>query len=269
MIRKSTDIACVTFSIRIYQLLLNAYPAKFQQEYGADMMQVFQDCCLRAVRQGGGNGMARLWAVTLYDMVQSVVSEHAQKEIEMKKKMKPQDIRMAGGALIAGAVTLALSSTSEQVMGFLLSMMLLAGGVLGLRERYGEQVGMFGKNILLIGVILGSLTSLAGLLGAVVDPYWILIPGGPAVLSICLALFGIVALYKQPLSRWNILPLLAGVWLPIFFVPALIETFKGNWYPETANVAIPLIILQCVALSILGYVLISDTPDETEPSPYK
>jgi hypothetical protein len=112
-------------------------------------------------------------------------------------------------------------------------------------------------------VILGSLTSITGLLGAVVDPYWILIPAGPAVLFACLSLFGVVALYKKPLSRWNILPLLAGVWFPIFFVPAFNEVFNGNWYPGTANVAIPLIILQCIALSILGYVLISDVPEET------
>jgi hypothetical protein len=230
------------------------------------MVQVFQDCCLKAIRQGGGNVMARLWMVTLFDIIQSVVSEHAHKEIEMKKKMKPRDIRMAGWALIVGAVVFILSAISEQVMGFLLSMLLLAAGVWGLRSRYGERVGGFGKNILLIGVILGSLTSLAGLFGAVIDPYWILIPAGPAVLFACIALFGVVALHKKPLSRWNALPLLAGVWLPIFFVPALIETFNGNWYPESSNLAMPLIISQCIALSILGYVLISDTP-MNQPQP--
>jgi hypothetical protein len=207
--------------------------------------------------------MAKLWAVTLLDLLQSVVSEHQQKEIEMKKKMKPEDIRMTGWALIAGAIIFALSAISEQVYGFLLSMLLLAVGILGLRSRYGEQAGAVGKNILLIGVILGSLTSLAGLFGAMIDPYWALIPAGPVVLFIGLSLFGVVALYKKPLSRWNILPLLAGVWAPIFIVPALIEVFNGNWYPDVWNLAMPLIISQCIALSILGYVLMSDTPDES------
>ncbi|MGD8406743.1 MAG: hypothetical protein PVJ21_24005 [Anaerolineales bacterium] len=171
-------------------------------------------------------------------------------------------IRLSGWSFIIGAIVFALSAISEQVMGFILSMMLLAVGILGLRSRYGEQVGGFGKNILLIGVALGSLTSLAGLFGAAIDPLWILIPAGPAVLSACLALFGVVALYKKPLPRWNALPLLAGVWLPIFFVPVLIETFNGNWYPSVGNLAMPLIILQCIALSILGYILISDIPQE-------
>jgi len=184
----------------------------------------------------------------------------------MKKEMKPEEIRMAGLALIIGAIVFALSAISEQVMGFILSMMLLAVGILGLRSRYGEQVGGFGKNILLIGVALGSLTSLAGLFGAATDPLWILITAGPAVLFASLALFGIVALYKKPLSRWNILPLLAGVWVPIFFVPAFIEVFNGNWNPDVGNLAMPLIILQCVALSILGYILISDAPQEMTPA---
>jgi hypothetical protein len=263
MINQSLENPLVAISVRVYQMLLAAYPTRFQQEYGPHMVQVFRDCCLRAVRQSGIKGMIRLWVVTILDLLQSVVSEHRQKETEMKKEMKPQDIRMAGGALIAGAVILALSGISQQVMGFFLSMMLLAVGVWGLRSRYGEQAGLLGKTILLIGVILGSLTSLAGLLGAAIDPYWILIPAGPAVLSICLALFGVVALNKRPMSRWNALPLLAGIWYPIFVIPAVIETFKGNWYPETANVAIPFIILQCVALSVLGYILITDTPGES------
>lgn len=266
MISKPIENPLIAISVKVYQALLILYPTRFQQEYGLHMVQMFRDCCLRTIRQGGANGMARLWAVTLFDLIQSVISEHAQKETEMKKEMRPQDIRMAGGALIVGAVVFILSAISEQVYGFLLSMMLLAVGILGLRSRYGEQVGGFGNNILLIGVILGSLTSLAGLFGAAIDPYWALIPAGPVVLFIGLSMFGVVALYKKPLSRWNILPLLSGVWAPIFVIPALIEVFNGNWYPDVWNLAMPLIILQCIALSILGYVLISDTPDETVPA---
>jgi len=262
MISKPIENPIVAISVKIYRTLLVAYPAKFQQEYGSHMLQVFRDCCLRTVHQSGMNGLAMLWAVTLFDLVQSVVSEHSQKEIEMKKQMKPQDIRLAGGALIVGTIIFALSAISEQIMGFLVSMLPLAFGVLGLRNRYGEKVGEFGRNILLIGVILGSLISLVGLFGAAVDPLWILIVAGPATLFACLALFGVVALYKRPMSRWNLLPLLAGVWFPIIFVPIIIKVFNGNWYPDTNRMFIPLLISQGVALVILGYVLISDTPDE-------
>jgi hypothetical protein len=62
----------------------------------------------------------------------SALKKNLRKEIEMKKEMKPEDIRMAGGALIVGAVIFAVSSISQQVMGFLLSMVLLVIGILGL-----------------------------------------------------------------------------------------------------------------------------------------
>ena len=266
MLSKNLENPIIAVSVRVYQALLVAYPTKFQQEYGPHMLQVFRDCCLRTFRQGGTNGMVRLWAVTLFDLIQSLVSEHAHKEIEMKKEMKPRDIRLAGGALIIGTIVFALSAINEQIMGFLASMLLLAFGVLGLRSRYGEKVGDFGKNILLIGVVLGSLTSLVGLFGAAVDPLWILIVAGPAFLFACLALFGVVALYKKPMSRWNLLPLLAGVWFPIIFVPIIIKVFNGNWYPTTNMMLILPLYLQGIALVILGYVLISDSPEELTPA---
>jgi hypothetical protein len=262
MIRKKSNSPLVVFSIRVYQLLLNAYPTKFQQEYGSHMVQVFRDCCLLALHRDRTNGMLKLWAVTLFDLVQSVVTEHAHKEIEMKKEMKPRDIRLAGGALIVGTVVFALSALTQEVIGFLASMLLLIFGILGLRNRYGEKVGEFGKNILLIGVIFGSITSLVGLFGAAVDPLWILIVAGPAILFTCLALFGVVALYKKPMPRWNLLPLLAGFWFPIIFVPIIIKVFNGNWYPSTDAMLILPLYLQGIALVILGYILISDTPDE-------
>ena len=262
MISKPIENPIVAISVKVYQMLLVAYPAKFQQEYGSHMLQVFRDCCLRTISQSGTNGMVRLWIVTFFDLVQSIVSEHAHKEIEMKKEMKPRDIRLAGGALIVGTIVFALSSISQAIMGFLASMLLLAFGVLGLRNRYGEQVGEFGKNILLIGVILGSLISLVGLIGGAIDPLWILIVAGPATLFACLTLFGVVALYKKPMSRWNLLPLLAGFWFPIIFVPIIIKVFNGDFYPSTNTMLILPLYLQGVALVILGYVLISDTPDE-------
>jgi hypothetical protein len=163
MISQPAELPSVAWSVRVYQTLLNAYPTKFQQEYGPHMVQLFRDCCLRTVRQNGANGMARLWAITLLDLIQSVVSEHRQKETEMKKEMKPQDIRMAGWALILGSVvfflgifTGALQTNNWYVMitlVALISMPLLAFGLLGLRRQYGDQAGGFGKNILLIGAV--------------------------------------------------------------------------------------------------------------------
>ena len=290
MIRKPQDILSVVFSNRVYQLLLNAYPTKFQQEYGSDMVQVFQDCCLRAVSQGGMNGMVRLWAVTLFDLIQSVISEHAQKEIEIKKEMKPEDIRMAGWALIWGAVTFVISLLSLLIgdtaragtlrdtfwllSGLLivfLSPPLLVVGLLGLRNRYGDKVGRFGKNILLLGAILGPLTSVTGFFGALglfksSDVGWHLIYIGPGVLFAGLALFGLVALYKRPLPRWNVAPVIAGLWYPIIVLAHIIIGARaGDWLHGGPHytTAPTLDIIQGIALVALGYILKSDVPEET------
>ena len=278
MISKSTELPIVAFSVRVYQALLVAYPTKFQQEYGSQMAQVFQDCCLRALRQGGLNGMAKLWTVTLLDLIQSVISEHAQKEIEMKKEMKPEDIRRSGRALILGAVSFLLISWWSSVISSLLvfvSLPLLAFGVLGLRHRYGEKVGSFGKNILLIGAILGPLTSLIGFFLLRVGPFWFITGTGHAVLFTCLTLFGVVALNTRPLPRWNILPIIAGLSYPLWWFSGILNfhwvrvvTWKltGHWYvipgiPE--GVAWILLLIQCIALVALGYIIKSDVPEET------
>ena len=221
--------------------------------------------------------MVRLWAVTLLDLIQSVISEHGQKEIEMKKEMKPEDIERAGVALIAGGIIfligislLVTRASSLWPISFLLivyiSMPLLVVGLLGLRNRYGEKAGRFGKNILLIGAILGPLTSLILLVGNILSN-WMVGFSGHAVLFACLALFGIVALYKKPLPRWNAVPVIAGIWYPILLLFYGISRNTLDWegsggIPMSINAGI-LLGIQGVALAVLGYVLKSDVPKET------
>jgi len=271
MISKSIGNPIVAISVKVYRALLVAYPAKFQQEYGSHMLQVFRDCCLRTFRQSGSNGMARLWAVTLFDLVQSVISEHAHKEIEMKKEMKPEDIRRAGWMLMAGGVIFVPAVYSIQIAWglaislYFISMTLLVIGLLGLRNRYSEKIGGLGV-VLLLGVILGSLTSIVGLIGTYVDEILgFLFFAGPVVLFICLSIFGLVALYTKPLPRWNVLPLIAGLGYPIFFVAAFFiaeANYWTSWMRASTIVDHALLILPGLALIGLGYILKSDVPEE-------
>jgi hypothetical protein len=265
----------IAISVRVYQALLVAYPTKFQQEYGPHMLQVFRDCCLRAVRRSGTNGMVRLWIVTLIDLIQTVVSEHAHKEIEMKKEMKPEDIRRAGWMLMAGGVIFvsavySIHTTWGLAMSlYLLSMILLVIGLLGLLNRYSEKIGDSGS-ILLIGAVFGPLTSIGGLVGASVDEnmafYFF---AGPAGLFICLSIFGLVALYTKPLPRWNVLPVIAGLGYPILFVAAFFIAEANGWtsWMRISNIVDhALLILQGLALIGLGYLLKSDAPQELTPA---
>lgn len=275
---QSVPTSLVTFSVRVYQILLAAYPSRFQQEYGPHMVQVFQDCCLRTIRQRGTSGMLKLWMTTLLDLVQSVVTEHMQKETQMSREMKPEDIRRAGWGLILGAISFVLGiflaiieySNGNWSLFALLSLVfvslpLLVFGVLGLRNRYGEKVGSFGRSILLIGAILGPVTSVIGFFLMAIDPLWFVIYAGPAVLFICLALFGVAALRTKPMPRWNALPVIAGLSYPaiiIFYIITSVMT--GDWSSSSVPsvLYIILITIQGIALLALGYILKADVPEE-------
>lgn len=278
MIGRSGKMPVVEFSVNLYRILLFAYPAKFQREYGCEMAQVFRDACLRATRQNGLNGMLKLWSVTLLDLAQSVITEHTHKETQMKKEMKPEDVRRAGWALIWGGISFTLSiflaiteasdwSPLALLLQIFISLPLLVFGILGLRIRYGEQTGSFGKNILLVGAILGPATSLIGFFLMNMDPFWFIIYSGPAVLFICLTLFGLAVLNTQPMPRWNILPVIAGLSYPavlLFYILTSIATggWSGSELPADAVIII-LITIQGIALLALGYILKSDVPEES------
>ena len=190
----------------------------------------------------------------------------------MKMEMKPEDTRMAGRALMVGGVTFVLGiytgifgdydNNLWAVSFFLLTflgMPALVIGLLGVHNRYGEKVGGFGKNILLIGAILGSVTSISGVLLAM--KYGTLVYAGPAVLLAGLAVFGMVVLYKKPLPRWNVLPLIAGFWYPLlFFIPMVTSVNFGERPMNIINYV--LLLIQGAALVALGYILQADTSQE-------
>lgn len=276
MIHKTTDLPVVVFSVKVYQRLLIAYPIQFQREYGVQMVEVFRDCCLRTIRQGGTNGMFKLWGITLLDLAQSVITEHTRKEAQMKKEMKPEDLRRAGWALILAAISFVISifvaisadrdgSLFALLLLVFVSLPLLVFGVLGLRNRYGEKTGSFGRNILLIGAILGPVTSITGFFWMTTDPLWFVIWAGPAVLFLCLALFGVSALYTKPLPRWNMLPVLAGLAYPaiiLFYIVNSLTTRDWYGFGMPYVVIVILITIQGIALLALGYILKADVVEE-------
>ena len=66
----------IPLSMRLYIRLLQLYPQSFQEAFGRDMVQVFQDT-YRAMRQRWGwLGLARLWAWALIDLGRNVLPEH-------------------------------------------------------------------------------------------------------------------------------------------------------------------------------------------------
>ena len=197
----------------------------------------------------------------------------------MKKEMNPDDIQLAGGALIWSAVAFVIGILSLMIGGsslwglsvvftHLLSMPLLVVGLLGVRNRYGDKVGGVGKNLLWLGAILGPLMTFIGLFGITYSfqSLAILFITGPAVPLACLALFGIVALYTKPLPRWNVAPLIAGLWYPILTLAYIIDSMNTADWDGGSDLSILgivftiLLIMQGIALAALGYILKSDVP---------
>lgn len=186
-------------------------------------------------------------------------------------------IRLSGWALMVGSVVFSLGIFAGFIqtenwylmiaLVALISMPLLAVGLLGLRRRYGDQVGGPGKNILLIGAILGSLISIIGYFGEVGPlggwyySIWVLIFAGVILLFACLMLFGVIALFKKPLPRWNWLPLVAGIGFPFLYLLAVIT---GS--PNPFGLLIVVLAFQSVALVMLGYMLQADVTDDTKTS---
>lgn len=276
MIAGGREHPIVTLSVKVYKALLAAYPSRFRQEYGSQMLMLFHDCCLRAVRQ---SGMTKLWAVTLLDLFSSLIEEHTRKETDMTRS---KFIRLSGWALMLGAITLLLFIVGiyleyevydpfrrfqtfneySLLVSIWATPILFAIGMLGLRSRFGGEVGRFGKNILLLGAIGGPVVNILGVYATPrVDWGWILLFTGNAVILACLTIFGILALRLKPLPRWNGLPLLAGIWYPALFIITLtIQAFGWDGSPEPIFVAA--VTLQSIALGVLGYILQADVPEE-------
>lgn len=280
------DSSPISLSVRFYRLLLLAYPIEFRREYGPHMLQLFRDCSLRAYAQSGSTGMFSLWMFTLFDLFSTVVEEHLQRETNMTKE---KFIRLSGWGLILAAVTLVVgfgigageTSYSDPLGGrdgfyeysqlilIPASMLFFTTGMIGLRARYRQgsgRLGMIGLTIAIAGGGVAFLTSipLFALWVVYEGMWWIIWISSMFALFTGLFLFGIDAIRKKPMPRWNAVPLLTGIWFPILGLMAIllnligVDTSSGNgdflWMIS--------LIFVVIGTMVLGYLLQSDVPDK-------
>jgi hypothetical protein len=188
--------------------------------------------------------------------------------------------RWSGFAFIAGSfafITILSGSDPLAIPGSVISTLLLASGMLSLRACYGERIGSFGRNILLLGVI-GPILLCIVIASMAVMYYsgnltesqieakglWILIFGGPAILLLVLTLFGLAVLSSKPMARLNWLPIFAGIWYPVFyfFLAGYLFTHNGV-YPGQYQMAFNILhLMQFLALCVLGLILVNDTSQD-------
>ena len=279
----------VALSVRIYRLLLIAYPSEFRREYGPHMLQLFRDSSLRVFHERGSSGMFSLWMLTLFDLFSTDVEEHLHRETNMTKE---KFIRLSGWALILAAATLVVGfglgggETSyddplggrdgfyeySQLILIPASMLFFTIGMFGLRARFGELVGGLGKFGLVIAPISGSVAFIASIalyamVAAWIGPWWNFFVYGMMAMFTGLALFGIDALLKKPFPRWNGVPLLASIWFPILgFVTILINQLGVDTTTSGDALFLFSTVIVVIGTMILGYLLQSDVPEKPMPA---
>ena len=64
-------------SERAYRSLLRAYPRGLRDEYGDEMARCFRDLCREGLEDGGGLGLAALWARTLSELLYTALKERS------------------------------------------------------------------------------------------------------------------------------------------------------------------------------------------------
>ena len=82
----------MSWSERVYRVLLLAYPREFRRDRGAEMTQVFGDLCREEKRRGGAFGLMRVWVRTVPDLVATAFSERIRAN---DKEVMMQDRRLA------------------------------------------------------------------------------------------------------------------------------------------------------------------------------
>jgi hypothetical protein len=199
-----------------------------------------------------------------------VFKEHLRKEIDMSK---PELIKRSGRLIIASAfafITLLIGWDPIAIPGSLVSAILMAGAMSSLREGYGERIGRLGRNMLMLGIsgpvlwVIGIVFMALMGVEAVEKGLWVLLFVGPAGSLFGLTLFGLTALVSKPMPRLNWLALLAGIWYPVTYVLFSIYdiSHKGVFPDQYLPALVLMVVIQFLALCILGFVLIDDSSKE-------
>ena len=286
MSSKTTETLSVQLSVRLYQLFLIVYPKSFRREYGPHMLQVFRDYSIHTYDRRGPSGMLSLWALTLLDLLRSTVEQHLQRETFMSKNTL---IHLSGWALGIGGVAFGIGFIFliyletfggwpvRGMLETLLILMFFIGpigvglGLLGIRARFGDSAGVLGRNLLLLGAIIGTSAVLVGDLLQFFanqdDPGFGIFSAGMFIIFVCLGLYGLLALWRKPQPRWNGLAAVAG--FPISLLGVIVAVYDG---PNTSDqvFTIPFVVLfvaMGVALVMLGYLVQSDLPEQISVEP--
>jgi len=270
--------AVLSFSDNLYRRFLRAYPAEYRQGFSEDMAQVFRDLCREIYEREGLLGFLELWLTTLFDLLKTAIEERSREVVQMTKE---KFVRLSGWALMLAGATFILgfalnsqeTSFSDPLGGrdaFIeysqlvllpLAMASFAVGLLGMRSRYGAQVGRFGSISLVVGAIGGAIGFVGAIgLGLILGGggWWGTWLAGMLLVLVGLLLFGIAAVRKKPLPRWNALPLITG---SLFFLIPIMSLITGS-DDLSGPILATIFLLIAAGFVALGFVVQGDSVEE-------
>ena len=214
-------------SVRIYGAMLVAYPKTFRENYGTQMVQVFQDSFRAAHRRHGTSGVIDLWLHTCADLLVTALMERI---AEGSQYMFSPKVILWGGVAGVFSGMFWMMSASGGAAG-VLALVLGLGGLAALYSRQAGQGGKLGLagfalgiigTVLVLAVLWWSSTIFSGPTYAIIH---LRIQGQPVLagravlmgslglvtLGIGLALLGLASLRSKTLHRWRGLPLGLGL----------------------------------------------------------
>jgi len=229
----------LSVSVRVYRALLVAYPKKFRENYGAQMVQVFRDSLRYEYHRNGVSGVIDLWLHTCADLLVTALIERI---TERSQYMFSPRIALWGGvASVCGGLFWVLTGIApDGSLTLMLALGLGLGGLVGLRSRQAGQSGGLGWAGFALGII-GTGLALAALGWGFVSgdssnmerdparaaPAVLILTLALVILGIGLVLLGVTSLRAKNPHIWRGLPLGLGllstisgmtIWL-VYYVP--------------------------------------------------
>jgi hypothetical protein len=129
----------IGFSRHVYEKLLAAYPERFRQLYGEEMVDLFEDECRDQMENGSRFRLLSVWFKALADLSVSATLERGRISMDFSAVRWGGFLAIVGGFLTVVSnllVFLLLQMRTEwmslAVAGQIAGMLLIAGGVVGL-----------------------------------------------------------------------------------------------------------------------------------------
>ena len=284
----------LSVSVRIYRALLVAYPKKFREHYGTQMVQVFRDSFRDTYHHNGMPGVIELWLHTCADLLVTALMERVMEGSQYMSS--PKVILWGGLASIFAGLFYIMSGLAPNGGSFVLALVLSLGGLVGLYSRQAGQGGKLGLagfalgivgTVLVLAVLWWSSTIFSGPTYAIIhlrierEPVLagraVLVGSlGLVTLGIGLALLGIASLRAKTLHRWRGLPVGLGLLNTIQGITIVLLAYEPlsqgrNFFEPWPPQGYPLIAAEFVLLGLgwmgLGTMLATEAEAKVTQSP--